>query len=226
MLLHGIMSTIAEFYSRNLATEVIKGLTQKAATGGTPARAPLGYLNVRKRDELGRDIRTVETDPERAQLVHWAFGAYASGNYSTISLREELIDRGLTTVPTPKRPAKAPCLSTIQQMLSNPYYKGEVHYRGACYDGTSSAAPHTPGRTSDAATTPTDAPDRQADPTSNVFQDASATTRRPYGPRHATAPAGVAAPTTTLREPGLVFVSVSASVACPTRTPLRQYPER
>ena len=30
MLLHGIMSTIAEFYSRNLATEVAKGMTQKA----------------------------------------------------------------------------------------------------------------------------------------------------------------------------------------------------
>ena len=30
MLLHGIMSTIAEFYSRNLATEVSKGMTQKA----------------------------------------------------------------------------------------------------------------------------------------------------------------------------------------------------
>lgn len=35
MLLHGIMSTIAEFYSRNLANEVAKGMTQKAATGGT-----------------------------------------------------------------------------------------------------------------------------------------------------------------------------------------------
>ena len=31
MLLHGIMSSIAEFYSRNLATEVVKGLSQKAA---------------------------------------------------------------------------------------------------------------------------------------------------------------------------------------------------
>ncbi|MFK5165266.1 recombinase family protein, partial [Propionibacterium freudenreichii] len=44
MLLHGIMSSIAEFYSKNLATEVTKGLTQKVATGGTPMRAPLGYL--------------------------------------------------------------------------------------------------------------------------------------------------------------------------------------
>ena len=47
----------------------------------------------------------------------------------------ELVDRGLTTVPTPKRPAKAPGLSTVQKMLSNPYYKGEVHYKGSCYDG-------------------------------------------------------------------------------------------
>lgn len=46
MLLHGIMSTIAEFYSRNLANEVAKGMTQKAATGGTVGRAPIGYLNV------------------------------------------------------------------------------------------------------------------------------------------------------------------------------------
>lgn len=135
MLLHGIMSTIAEFYSRNLASEVTKGMTQKAATGGTVARAPLGYLNVHRRDELGRDVPTVEPDPDRAALVKWAFEAYASGNYSTITLREELIDRGLTTVPTPKRPAKPPALSTIQRMLSNPYYKGDVIFRGASYDG-------------------------------------------------------------------------------------------
>src|SRR5690625_6951161 len=49
MLLHGIMSTIAEFYSRNLANEVSKGMSQKAMTGGTNGKAPIGYLN-----EIGR----------------------------------------------------------------------------------------------------------------------------------------------------------------------------
>jgi hypothetical protein len=39
LLLRGIMSSIAEFYSSNLATEVIKGTTQKAKNGGTPGRA-------------------------------------------------------------------------------------------------------------------------------------------------------------------------------------------
>ncbi len=135
MLLHGIMSTIAEFYSRNLAGEVAKGMNQKAQGGGTNGKAPMGYLNVTRRDELGREVRTVEVDPERAPLVKWAFEAYATGNYSTISLREELIDRGLNTVPTPKRPSKPPVLSTIHKMLTNPYYKGSVRFRGASYDG-------------------------------------------------------------------------------------------
>ena len=40
MLLHGNMSSIAESYSKNLTTEVTKGLTQKFETGGTPMRAP------------------------------------------------------------------------------------------------------------------------------------------------------------------------------------------
>ena len=50
-------------------------------------------------------------------------------------MREELIDRGLTTLATPKRPAKGPALSSIHRMLTNPYYKGQVTFRGATYDG-------------------------------------------------------------------------------------------
>lgn len=135
MLLHGIMSTIAEFYSRNLASEVVKGMTQKAATGGTPTRAPVGYLNVHVRNEMGRVVRTVEVDPDRGDLVRWAFQAYASGNWTLSLLHDELIGRGLTIPPTPKRPAKPISLSSLHRMLANPYYKGDVIYRGARYAG-------------------------------------------------------------------------------------------
>ncbi len=55
-LLHGIMASIAEFYSANLATEIMKGSVQKAKTGGTPFMAPVGYSNVRDRID-GRDVR-------------------------------------------------------------------------------------------------------------------------------------------------------------------------
>src|SRR6266511_1617494 len=75
-LLHGIMSSINEYYSRNLANEVIKGTQQKVKSGGTPNLAPIGYLNVRQVVE-GREIRIVELDPERVPLIRWAFEVYA-----------------------------------------------------------------------------------------------------------------------------------------------------
>ena len=53
MLLHGIMSSIAEFYSRNLATESKKGMRQKAKAGVTPGMVPFGYLNSRERTKTG-----------------------------------------------------------------------------------------------------------------------------------------------------------------------------
>ena len=45
ILLHGIMSSIDEFYSRNLANGVIKGMGEKARNGETLGKAPLGYRN-------------------------------------------------------------------------------------------------------------------------------------------------------------------------------------
>jgi site-specific DNA recombinase len=74
LLLYGIMSSIAEFYSRNLANEVIKGTQQKVSAGGTPHIAPIGYRNVREM-VAGREARTVVVDEERAPLVRWAFDA-------------------------------------------------------------------------------------------------------------------------------------------------------
>ncbi|MDR2372847.1 MAG: recombinase family protein, partial [Bifidobacteriaceae bacterium] len=135
MLLHGIMSSIAEFYSRNLATECVKGMAQKAKTGGTPTKAPLGYLNVGQRDDMGREIRTVVIDSERGPLVAWAFKAFASGDWTVSQMVRELETRGLTTLPSPKRPAKPVVKSTLQAILRNPYYKGVVMFKGAAYRG-------------------------------------------------------------------------------------------
>jgi len=60
-LLHGIMATIAEFYSKNLSHEAKKGLQEKARRGGTPGYAPLGYLNTTVRED-GREIKAIELD--------------------------------------------------------------------------------------------------------------------------------------------------------------------
>ncbi|GFG50184.1 recombinase [Mycolicibacterium agri] len=135
MLLHGIMSSIAEFYSRNLAFEVVKGMEQKAKIGGTPGKAPLGYRNVRVITEDGSEVRTVEIDPDRAPLITWAFTAYSTGDWTLKNLAAELERRGLTTRPTPRTPARPVKYNSLHKILSTPYYRGEVTYRSVQYPG-------------------------------------------------------------------------------------------
>lgn len=138
LLLHGIMSSIAEFYSKNLSNEVKKGMDEKVRSGGSVGRAPIGYLNVREVHE-GREVRTVEVDPIRAPLVTWAFEQYATGIYSVRSLTTELIARGLTMLPTAKLPEKAVETRQVHQILTNPYYLGLVVYKGAQHPGNHNA---------------------------------------------------------------------------------------
>ncbi len=135
MLLHGIMSSIAEFYSRNLANEVTKGMTQKVRGGGTVSRAPLGYRNMRTLDGEGREARTVVVDEERAPLVRQAFLLYATGEWTVAKLAEHLADRGLTTLGTPRIPSVPITPPKLNKILINPYYKGVVTYKGATYQG-------------------------------------------------------------------------------------------
>ena len=138
ILVHGIMSSIAEFYSRNLANEVMKGSVQKAKSGGLPGKAPCGYRNIRT-VENGRDVRTVEIDPDRGPLMTWAFEEYATGQWTIRTLRDALTDKGLTTLNGPRTPSKPIGTSHLHRLLKHPFYKGVVKYRGVEYAGT-----HTP----------------------------------------------------------------------------------
>lgn len=136
VLLHGIMASIAEFYSRNLAQEVMKDMRQKVLQGGTPSRAPIGYLNVQRQTDDGREFRTVVIDPERAPHVAWAFEAYSMGDWSVAQLVAALEKRGLRTRPTPSRPSAAPTVTSLHRVLTNPYYKGIVTMNGAQHIGS------------------------------------------------------------------------------------------
>jgi site-specific DNA recombinase len=134
-LLHGIMASIAQFYSRNLATEALKGMTEKAQRGGTVGKAPLGYQNVGKLLD-GREVRTVEIDADRAPHIQWAFEAYATGDWTILKLQRELTERGLKTLGGRKRSSAPLVPSRVHAMLSNRYYVGKVNFRGVEYDGT------------------------------------------------------------------------------------------
>ena len=139
MLLHGIMSSIAEFYSRNLANEAIKGMRQKAQNGGTTSKAPLGYRNIRARDDHGREIRTVELDPERAPLMRLAFSEYATGRWTVRQLAEHLSGLGLDVPATPSKAARPLSANRLQNLLRHPYYRGVVTFQGVEYPGNHEA---------------------------------------------------------------------------------------
>jgi site-specific DNA recombinase len=134
MLVHGIMASLAQFYSLNLGLEAKKGLHEKARRGGTPSYAPIGYLNSRKTVD-GVEIKTVIPDPERYQHILWAFDSYATGMWSVAELAEELEKRGLKSRATRKFVGSPLTRSMVHRMLSNPYYIGKVRYGGVVYDG-------------------------------------------------------------------------------------------
>lgn len=139
MLLHGIMATMAEFYSRNLSSEAKKGIAEKAKRGGTIGYAPTGYLNSTARvvgdDGVGREVKTVIPDPIRAPHISWAFEQYADGDVSLTQLQIELAARGLTTRDS-RATGKPLARASLHRMLSNPYYTGKVVHRGVIYPGT------------------------------------------------------------------------------------------
>lgn len=81
----------------------------------------------------------MKVDEERAPHITWAFQVYASGRWTLAQIHRELIARGLTTLPTPKRPSKPVSISTLHRVLSNPYYKGDVTFRGATHKGAHEA---------------------------------------------------------------------------------------
>jgi site-specific DNA recombinase len=131
---HGLMALMANWYSDNLSEEIRTKILAKVKSGGTMGRAPLGYLNVRKVTD-GREVRTVELDPDRAPLVSWAFEAYATGDWSLSELTLALQEKGLTTVPSAEFAEKPVPRATLHRLLRNRYLTGVVPYKGVNYPG-------------------------------------------------------------------------------------------
>ncbi|MCG7427907.1 recombinase family protein [Helcobacillus sp. ACRRO] len=86
-------------------------------------------------DGCGRGLHAA-LGGEGAPLVRWVFEQYATGENTVVSLLTEATARGLTTVPTPKRPSGPVGRSTFFKLLRNPYYIGIVRYKGAEQSGT------------------------------------------------------------------------------------------
>ncbi|MCL4473072.1 MAG: recombinase family protein [Actinobacteria bacterium] len=134
-LVEGIHALMAEFYSANLATEVKKGMAEKAKRGGWPFKAPVGYKNERKGFRKN-SISKIVVDPETAPHIKEAFQLYGTGNYSTHDIREFLVQRGVTNRRGGNNPM---ALSSVNALLLNPIYIGLIPWKGVNYPGNHEA---------------------------------------------------------------------------------------
>jgi site-specific DNA recombinase len=97
-------------------------------------RAKLGYRNIRIQHE-GREIRTVDVDPERARYVTMAFALYATGQHNFPELRDALTDAGLRMPATSRYSQRPISIHKIGDMLRDRYYLGYITYQGIEYQG-------------------------------------------------------------------------------------------
>ena len=94
-LLEGIIESVDEFYSENLAQEVVRGMREAASRGFFLAsNAPFGYKRVKVSDGA-KERPTLEVDPATAPVVKEIFESSLSG-YGLKEICRTLNDRGIT----------------------------------------------------------------------------------------------------------------------------------
>lgn len=118
----------------DIAEDVRRGLLRKAQVGGTPFRAPIGYVNVTKIID-GHEVRDVVPDPERMALIMEIFQLYATDRYTLEELAALMEARGLRSRATATLPAAPLTPNRLSELLRNEYYLGVVTIKGKPYQG-------------------------------------------------------------------------------------------
>lgn len=120
-----VMAAVAQYYSDNLRTEVIKGMDEKVRQGWPTGLAPYGYMNVDDRDE------PVVPHPEKSKTVVRIFELYASGRFTFKSLADKLAAEGHTYRPSQPRFHR----TALSYILNNRFYIGELQRNGQTFQG-------------------------------------------------------------------------------------------
>ena len=95
-LLEGIIETIDEFYSENLAQDVTRGMREAASRGfWMSSEAPLGYNRVMVQDGSKKRPK-LELDPDSSHVVGRMFDMSEAGK-STLDIARILNDEGITS---------------------------------------------------------------------------------------------------------------------------------
>jgi DNA invertase Pin-like site-specific DNA recombinase len=120
-----VMAAVAQYYSDNLRSEVLKGMDEKVRQGWPTGLAPYGYMNAEDRDE------PIQPHPERSRTLVRMFELYSSGAYTFKSLADQLESEGhVFRNSMPRFPRTA-----LSYILGNRFYIGELHRNGQVFEG-------------------------------------------------------------------------------------------
>lgn len=114
ILIEAMIEAMDEYYSINLGEEVIRGMTQKALTGGIQTIPSFGY------DKLPNQTFTI--NQQEAPYVRMVFDMYLAGS-SLFAIARHLNNLGVRT----KRGNKFENRQ-IEYMINNPVYKGYLRW--------------------------------------------------------------------------------------------------
>ncbi len=128
-LLEGIIETIDEFYSENLAQDVTRGMREAASRGfWMSSEAPLGYNRVMVQDGPKKRPK-LEPDPDSSHVVRRMFDLSEAGK-STLDIARIFNDEGITS-PRGKPWGK----TSIHAILVNETYTGTLIWGVNAKDG-------------------------------------------------------------------------------------------
>ena len=120
-----IMAAVAQYYSDNLRTEVLKGLDEKVRQGWPTGTAPFGYINTDDRET------PVKPHPENFRAVQRIFELYALGDQTFKSLGNQLEREGFIFRNCEPRFNR----TTLSYILNNRFYIGELRRNGQVFGG-------------------------------------------------------------------------------------------
>lgn len=109
---------MARNYSANLREEVIKGMLEKCRQGIYPGNPPYGYM-------IDKVTKRIVAHPEKSKIVRVAFGLYATGDYSIVTLKKELEIKHSVQLSR----------TAVENMLKNRFYIGSFVWRDEVFAG-------------------------------------------------------------------------------------------
>lgn len=115
VLIEAMIEAMDEYYSINLGEEVIRGMTQKALTGGVNSIPSFGY-------DMLHGNKHFTINEKEAEYVRLVFDMYISGS-TLFAIARHLNSLGVRTKKGNKFENRQ-----IEYMLNNPVYKGYVRW--------------------------------------------------------------------------------------------------